>query len=127
MTPTLEEVIEFVRDFTGLKASRLITKDTKLDADLGLTGDDGDEFLQEASKRLKAVLSDEATGYRSTFSLADDEYLFHSEGFDPLGIAALFRPRAPKVRDLSVGELHAAISNARRRLASEGDDCGEGP
>ena len=131
MMPALENVADFVREFAGLKRSFPITERTKLDADLGVTGDDGDQLLREAAKRFQTVLADEETGYRSTFLLADDEYLFHAEGLEFFGVLGFARricgSRAIKVRDLTVGELHAAIRRARDRIPRDGTVGGEGP
>jgi acyl carrier protein len=51
LKPSLEEVIEFVREFSGDHKS-VITEHTLLDADLGITGDDGVELLEDAEKRF---------------------------------------------------------------------------
>ncbi|MBK0124352.1 DUF1493 family protein [Pantoea sp. S61] len=51
MKPTLEQVIEFVREYSGDLKS-VMTEHTRLEADLGITGDDGVELLEEAEKRF---------------------------------------------------------------------------
>jgi hypothetical protein len=121
--PTLDDVTDFIREFSGILPSRLLTATTRLDADLNITGDDGQELLEHAARRFDAKLANEADGYRSTFSLGENEYLFHPEGFDLLGVSALIswimrKPR-PLVRDLTIGELHSAILRTRpgRRAA----------
>lgn len=108
MKPTLEEVIEFVREFSGDHKS-VITEHTRLDADLGITGDDGVELLEDAEKKFGVSFVTEKRSFQETFGLGDNEYLFNSEGLDLLGIGRLVswlrkEPR-PVVRDLSVGEL----------------------
>lgn len=108
MKPTLEEVIEFVREFSGDHKS-VITEHTRLDADLGITGDDGVELLEDAEKKFGVSFVTEERSFQETFGLGDNEYLFNSEGLDLLGIGRLVswlrkEPRSV-VKDLSVGEL----------------------
>jgi hypothetical protein len=111
--PSFQDIEQFVREFTGIQSSQAITPQTRLDADLGVTGDDGEALLRQAAERFGAVLSHPIHGHRETFSLGENEYLFHDEGFDPIGLSVLVRwmrnePR-PKVRDVTVAELHDAI------------------
>ena len=117
--PSFSDVAEFVRAFAGLGRTRIIAPQTFLDADLGITGDDGSDLLLEAAEHFSSRLLG-ADGYTTTFSLAQNECLFGSEGLDLLGIGALaYRLSGqPKnvVRDLTVGELHNAI--CRHRLAT---------
>ncbi|MGK3125116.1 hypothetical protein ACCY16_13360 [Candidatus Pantoea formicae] len=51
MEPTLRQVIDFVREFSG-DVKSVITEHTRLEADFGITGDDGIELLEEAEKRF---------------------------------------------------------------------------
>lgn len=111
--PTFQEVETFVRHFAGLRQNHVVEPASRLEADLGITGDEGDDLLQGASRQFGVQLADPVLGYRSTFGLAHDEYLFHGEGLDLLGIGAIIRwirkePR-PRVRDLTMAELHNAI------------------
>jgi acyl carrier protein len=106
--PSLEEVIEFVREFSGNHKS-VITEHTLLDADLGITGDDGVELLEDAEKKFGVSFVTEERSFQKTFGLGENEYLFNSEGVDFLGIGRLVswlkkEPRSV-VKDLSVGEL----------------------
>jgi hypothetical protein len=111
--PSLDDIVKFVREFAAIGSDHPITAETRLDADLGITGDDGDELLEQAAKRFGAALATPHEGYRTTFALGPNEYLFGSEGFDPFGMSWLIRriknePR-PVVRDLTVAQLHEAI------------------
>ena len=119
--PSLHDVSHFVRSWTGIGSETSIDADTLLEADLGVTGHDGDELLKAAEKVFGVSLSNPDDGYRTTFSLSANEYLFSSEGLDLLGIGALVRRllRIPghAVRDLTVGQLHAVIA---RSAASAG-------
>lgn len=49
--PTLQQVIDFVREISG-DVKSVITEETRLEADLGIAGDDGVELLEEAEKRF---------------------------------------------------------------------------
>lgn len=51
-----EDVINFVTEMTGVQASD-ITRDTLVNDELGIDGDDGREFLIEFSERFKVDLS----------------------------------------------------------------------
>ncbi|MFC0682937.1 hypothetical protein ACFFGH_34345 [Lysobacter korlensis] len=119
--PPFPEVAEFVRSFAGLGSAREINPQTRLDADPRITGLDGQEMLQEAAARFSSRLCG-PDGYITTFGLKPNECLFSSEGLDLLGIGALIARLTGEsrhtVRDLTVGELHAAI--CRHRLASKG-------
>lgn len=115
--PTIHDIERFVRTFAGLGAGQSVTPQTRLDADLGITGEDGDDLLRAVAEHFGAKLADPIHGYRETFSLEQNEYLFHAEGFDLLGVLHLLRSvlnwPTPKVRDLTVGELHDAIIRTR--------------
>nr|WP_237449371.1 DUF1493 family protein [Pantoea sp. Taur] len=84
----MEEVIEFVREFSGDHKS-VITEHTRQDADLGITGDDGVELLEDAEKKFGVSFVTEERSFQETFGLGDNEYLFNSEGLDLLGIGRL--------------------------------------
>ena len=119
--PSISEVITFVREFRLERPHRLITAETRFEADLGVTGDDGDDLLNAAMERFNVDLASEENGIAQTLQLAPNEYFFGPEGFDPLGISVLLRwlrgePR-PVYRDLTVGELHEAIRRAPSRLS----------
>lgn len=114
------EVAEFVREFAGPEPATSITPQTWIEADLGVTGLDGDRLLQAAAIRFDCQLTG-TDGYITTFGLAPDEYLFRSEGLDLLGIGALadrLLGRANHVvRDLTVGEFHRAICRTKQPQA----------
>lgn len=113
-SPSLEDVVRFVRDFTGTR--RTLEAETRLDADLGVTGDDGEALLEAAESRFSISLSTARDGIRRTFDLGPNEYLLGPEGLDPLGITVLLRwlrgePK-PMIRDVTIAELHEAIMKA---------------
>jgi hypothetical protein len=119
--PTFDDLALFLRDFARISPRTAISPETRIEADLGITGDDGDDLLKGVATHFRTPLASPEDGYRSTFGLAPNEYLFHSEGVDMLGfgrlLARLFRrtDEAPAVvRDLTVGELFAAILRRQR-------------
>lgn len=117
MEPTLTQVIGFIREFTGHRRIP-IHENSWLEADLGVTGDDGVELLEEIAEAFNVVLYTAEEGYRDTFSLGENEYLFEGEGLDLLGIHRFFAwlrgiPK-PVIRDLSVGQLHQALVRAAK-------------
>ena len=112
--PSLDEVVAFVRDYT--RTRRQLSAGTRLEADVGVTGDDGVALLEAAEEHFGRAISDPETGVRETFGLGPNEYLFGSEGLDLIGISALVRwlrgrPR-PTIRDLTIAELYEALARA---------------
>ena len=114
---SFEEFATFVRDWAKIPKPKEITPETLFEDDLGITGDDGCELLEEAERRFAVRLSSPERGYRETFDLAPHEVLFNSEGFGPNwhDIMALFWPRVipSSVKRFTVGELFVAVRNAR--------------
>jgi hypothetical protein len=115
--PTIEDVIAFVRQFQRVPDRVPIFASTRLDADLGITGLDGEDLLEEAATHFRVQLASPVDGYRTTFSLGPNEYLFGSEGvsFGLFGflsrmIQDLREIPDPIVRDLTVAQLHDAIA-----------------
>jgi hypothetical protein len=70
----VEAVLRFVAKELSVKRERL-TVDTRIEHDLGCTGDDADEFMQTFSARYLVDLSN------FNFSLH-----FHNEGINPLDL-----------------------------------------
>ena len=115
-SPSFDEVAAFVREFAGISPHRSIKPETRLEADLGITGDDGDDLLRAANEHFQVDLASPDNGIAQTFRLGPNEYFFHPEGFDLFGISLIIRwfrrQPAPAYRDLTAGELHKAISEA---------------
>ena len=115
--PSFEEVANFVQHLTGVRNGYPISGETRLETDLGVTGDDGSALLDEASKRFSAAVTSDIDGYRTTFALAPNEDLFSEEGLDLLGICLLVRWLRKElrsiVRDLTIAQLHDAILRTR--------------
>lgn len=118
MSPSVEEVIAFVREFSGC-TRKAIDESTLLEDDLGICGDDGVELLEEAEKFFAVRFATDEEDFRSLFSLKENEYLFTSEGLDLLGICYFFRwlrgEPEPVVRDLSIGQLHQVLVKVRSK------------
>ena len=112
-TPSFEELAAFIRKWAMLPSDERITPETQFERDLGITGDDGGELLHAIETHFNAQLATEEDGYRKTFGLEENEYLFNSEGF-PLWELLPFVKQST-VRVFTVGELHAAIEKAVRK------------
>jgi len=104
--PPFEEFAEFVRAFAGLSRKRSIVPSTRFEGDLGITGDDGCDLLRETETQFGVALSSKEHGYRLTFGLGPDEYLFHAEGLDLFGLSS------GPVREFTAGELYDAVCRA---------------
>jgi hypothetical protein len=118
-SPSFEEFAGFIREWGRIAKRKQIAAETLFEDDLGITGDDGCELLEEIEGHFGVCLSSPEHGYRQTFGLAANEFLFHSEGFGPSrsDIVSLFKPSSPPalVRALTVGELFQAVKNAPPR------------
>jgi hypothetical protein len=114
--PSFDEVAAFVREFTAVRPHNPITPDTRLDADLGVAGDDGDDLLHAAMERFGVDLASPDKGIARALGLGPNDYFFRPEGFDPGGISVLIRwmrgEPPPVYRGLTVGDLHKAIQEA---------------
>ena len=95
---------------------------TLFEDDLGITGDDGVDLPRATEKQFDVQLSSREDGYRETFNLAPNEYLFNSEGFGvDLRFWLTLSPSAssPIVRAFTVGELYEAVQKAMRQQSEE--------
>tara|TARA_R110002050_G_C8886535_1_gene509188 strand:- start:1123 stop:1494 length:372 start_codon:yes stop_codon:yes gene_type:complete len=115
--PTFDQVSRFLRDFTGCSKKKQIFPETMLEEDLHITGDDGVELLDKAEKQF-SVSFPFGSEFRELFELSENEYLFTSEGFDPIGIGLLIgwirkKPK-PIVKDLSVGKFHQVLTKLKQ-------------
>jgi len=111
-TSTFEQFAELVRHFAGCSSKVQITRATKFQDDLGITGEDGTELLIETEKHYGVLLHSEEHGFRVTFNLAPNEYLFNSEGFNAFELLGrLFGVKeGSTVREFTVGELYDAVT-----------------
>jgi hypothetical protein len=115
MYSTLSQVIEVVRQSSGHHRKR-IDVNTLIEADLDICGMDGDALIEDCEEAFGVTLVTEEDGYEKTFSLAENEFLFSTEGIDYFGICRLIRRLRgipePVIRDLTVGELNAVLVKA---------------
>jgi hypothetical protein len=111
--PSFDEFAVSLRKFLGVSAKRPISRSTRFEKDFGVTGEDGVDVLEWAAKTFGAELASNEHGYRQTFGLGENEYLFNSEGFGCL--LSLFWP-TPKttVREFTIGELYDAVCQTQR-------------
>lgn len=95
----LEEIIELIIDFAGLRRNALKIE-SKIENDLGITGDDADELIELFIKQFNV----KSEGF-------DSGKYFDEEGFDPIGISIFIRKllKTPvpnrSDHDLTVGDL----------------------
>jgi len=117
--PSFDEFAEFIRQWAGLWRKKRIAPETEFERDLGITGDDGCELLEATEKRFNVTLSSDEQGYRKTFNLGPNEFLFHAEGIGPWPPYPLTIFTAPVVRAFTVGELYNAVQGALTKQAGE--------
>lgn len=120
VTLSFEEFAKFIGEWAGIPTGKQIAPDTLFEDDLGITGDDGCELLEETERRFGVCLSSPEHGYRQTFGLGPNEFLFHSEGFGSgwSDIVTLFSNHPQMIRRFSVIELFNAVKNAPEKQGS---------
>ena len=117
MEPTLEQIIEIIQDNFG-PYRKTIDGTSRVEEDLHICGDDGVELLEACEQAFSISFDTEDNSFRNRFSLAENEYLFTSEGFDLFCIGRFVdwlrgMPK-PVIRDVTVGKLHRVIVEAVR-------------
>lgn len=100
---SFENFVDFIKDNFIFSDKVCITKDTLVEKDLGITGDDGDEFLfaLEDEFGIDANLIGRALG------LKDGQFLFHSEGSMLWLSDKLFKDNT--VVPFTVGQLYDVV------------------
>lgn len=105
MKHSFEEVCEFVADFLSVD-KRSLSPSTTTTSQLGIDGDDADEFMQEFSKRFAVDLSD--------FRFTD---YFGNEASALLLFAWLYRlirhKGKTRLKPLHLADLHGAAIKGR--------------
>jgi len=112
--PSFSEFADFLCQWGSISRRKVISRNTQFESDRGITGDDGCELLEATEQRFHVRLSSEENGYRETFNLGPDEFLFNSEGF-LFGLRPLitrFGNHDPIIRAFTVGELYDAVCKA---------------
>jgi acyl carrier protein len=110
-----QQLAEFIREWSHISRKKQIVSETQFERDLGITGDDGYEFLGATEKRFDINLSSKEDGYRQIFKLGPNELLFHSEVPElfPFELLSIFgRSSTPTIRSFTVGELYDAVQKA---------------
>lgn len=96
------ELVEFVRRQTSISPEFPISRHTNIVADIGLDGDDADEFM---------------AAYAKTFSVDAGDFQFSSyfgpEGFDLIGAVIDVIRRKPALKPLTIGMLELAAKMGR--------------
>lgn len=117
--PTIDNLITFIREHQRIPARINITPATRLEDNLGITGDDGSELLEALEKQFDVSFKGADGTLRTTFGLEEDEHLFHSEGIGFFNfIARLFARDLEKVRPLTVKRLFHVISSLKQQTHS---------
>ena len=107
---SFDRFADFIRGWAFVPNKKKIAPETEFERDLGITGDDGSDLLVATEKEFGISLSSEEYGYRETFSLEPNEYLFNSEGGAIWELTTLFGTST--VRAFTVGELYRAVQRA---------------
>ena len=90
---TMIELINLVIELRG-KYEKPLGPETKLYEDLGMDGDDADEFIQEYIKKFDVDMSE--------FHF---EHYFNLEGFSLFSIIKSIFVQAPPLKSVSLGDL----------------------
>jgi hypothetical protein len=107
---SFNDFVLFLREWGHIPIREKISPETQFERDLGITGDDGCELLEAAESKFGIRLCSEGDGYRKTFNLAPNEYLFTSEGGMISEPISLFSNSV--IRSFTVGELYLAVRTA---------------
>jgi len=122
MEPTLEQIIEIIQENFG-SYRKPIHENSRVEEDLHICGNDGIDLLEACEQTFNISFDTENNSFRNRFSLAENEYLFTSEGLDLFGICRFIDwirgiPK-PIIRDLTVGKLHRVIVEAVREQTKQ--------
>jgi len=104
------ELVEFIREQTSISPQFPIYRHTTLVADVGLDGDDADEFMDAYSKKFDVNAGD--------FQFSR---YFGPEGFDLIGAVIDVMRRKPGLKPLTIGmlELAAKMHNWDSKILEE--------
>lgn len=100
---SFENFVDFLNDNYNSSDKLSLTRETLVEKDLGITGDDGDEFLLAIEDEFGIDFRDETGSIRKAFDLKENEYLFHSED------SGLFSFKKENIIPLTVGQLYDAV------------------
>lgn len=102
---SFENFVDFINDNFVFPDKASITRDTLVENDLGITGDDGDDLLLAIQDEYMI----DANLIGKTIGLEENEYLFHGEG----GMTWRLNKTSPdkSVVPFTVGQLYDAVIN----------------
>lgn len=100
------DVEKFIRRHQRIPDDEPITPDTQFERDLGITGDDGAELLEDIEVQFDVSFDSAEHSWRDVFGLEHDEFLFNGE--PTIWPFSIFNRSF--VRRFSVGELHQALA-----------------
>ncbi|MEO1021774.1 MAG: hypothetical protein AAFW89_04470 [Bacteroidota bacterium] len=112
-----EDVAEFIAKFSRERTRKHpVRPETWIEQDLHIMGEDAIGLLIQAEEYF-GISWPEGDGFRKLFNIDEHEYLFGSEGLDPIGVfywgEYKFRKMRgipePKYLDLRVSEFYRAI------------------
>jgi len=99
---TFSEIVSLIEGKMGRYERKKLLRETCLEADLGMTGDDAFEFLEDFSKKFNVDLSD--------FKI--QEYFAPERDGLLLGLMSFFigKRNLPPKKELTIGDLERAVS-----------------
>jgi hypothetical protein len=119
MNLNLENLISLIREFHCIPDKTEINETTLLEDDLGITGDDGCELLEEIEKAFSLSFTGKDGSLRKFFDLEENQFLFHGEGVDLFGIFSfIFGKKPENVKPISVGDLLAGSIKAKNNVTN---------
>lgn len=107
---SIDNLIRIIREFHRIPQRKVICGNSLIENELGITGDDGVELLEEIEKTYGISFA------REDFGLSKNESLFHSEGASLSGLLVwLFGRDKENVKALTVAQLHEGLLVALNR------------
>jgi len=117
---TFENFVSFIRVVQGFKKSDIINENSLLENDLGITGDDGSELLEEIQKYFSLSFVGKDGTIREIFGLEENQYLFHSEGINMFGwLFTLIGKSKENIKPITVGQLYNASLRAKQNTGKD--------
>lgn len=113
---TLENLIRVIRKSQGFSDTTVIMPTSLLEDDIGITGDDGCDLLNDVEKEFGISFTGQDRTIRGVFGMKEGEYLFHGEGIDLFGfIRSLVGKDSENIKPITVAQLYEAICLAKEK------------
>jgi len=96
---TWPDLVDFIAKETGFSNKTKLSRQTTLNRDIGLDGDDADEFMAAYFKQFEVE-----------YGNYDWSRYFGEEGFNPIGILIDVVRRKPALKPLTLGMLELAVT-----------------